>query len=302
MSPPGLIITDLDGTLLDSRGRVSARNRAALHAARQAGWHVAIATGRTWAESHHATDAIAEEAFFIGAGGASLHEAGSGRVLATHTLGAPLVCQLAHQIIQHGHRAHLLLDPSVAGHDYLFVGTAELDPATQWWLEAHPISARDWHALPEDAHQHLGDRVLRVGTIGADDDLRALSTTLLDSHGPALTLRQWCALTPDEAIRAKEKTHMLEIFARGVDKWTMATEIAARLGLHHTQTVALGDGLNDLDLVRNAGLGVAMGNADPRIAAVAQQRTATNEEDGVAVAIERLLDGTWSVPGRTLAL
>ncbi|MFM8785518.1 MAG: HAD family hydrolase [Phycisphaerales bacterium] len=61
----GLIVTDLDGTLLDRRGRVSPRNRAALAAARAAGWHVAIATGRTWRESHRATDCVAEDAAWV---------------------------------------------------------------------------------------------------------------------------------------------------------------------------------------------------------------------------------------------
>ncbi|MFM9170241.1 MAG: HAD family hydrolase, partial [Phycisphaerales bacterium] len=84
----GLIVTDLDGTLLDRRGRVSPRNRAALAAARAAGWQVATATGRTWRESHRATDCVAEDALFIGAGGASLHEAGSGRTIATMTVDA----------------------------------------------------------------------------------------------------------------------------------------------------------------------------------------------------------------------
>ncbi len=287
----GLIVTDLDGTLLDPAGRVSPRNRAALRAAHAAGWHVAIATGRTWAESHAAVDCVAEDAFFIGAAGASLHEAGSGRVLATRTIHAERATILAERIVASGHRAHILLDPSRAGHDYLFVGTAPLDPATRWWLTEHPIQARDWHALPGDAHEHLDARVLRVGTVGPERDMEALAAECERDHGAHLTVRQWMALTADEALRAEGRTHMLEVFAAGVDKWTMALEIASRVGLDAGRIVAIGDGLNDLGMVRNAGLGIAMGNADPRLVAVARERTARHDEDGVAVAVERLLEG-----------
>lgn len=285
----GLLVTDLDGTLLDRSGRVSPRNRAALRAAREAGWHVAIATGRTWSESHRATDCVAEEALFIGVGGAILHEAGSGRVLESLTIDARVAVALAETVVGHGHRAHVLLDASRAGHDYLFVGTAELDPATQWWLREHPVTARDWVAAPGDAHEQLEGRVLRVGTIGEEAEIAPLAATVAAGWGDRVAVRAWSALTAEEATGSK--THMLEVFEARADKWSMACLAADRLGIDRRSIVALGDGLNDLELMRSAPLSVAMANADPRIAAVAAAHTAAHHEDGVAVAVEALLDG-----------
>lgn len=296
---PGLLVTDLDGTLLDRSGRVSPRNRAALQSLRDAGWHVAIATGRTWAESHRATDCVAEEALFIGAAGAVLHEAGSGRVLERVTVDAATALELAREIVAHGHRAHLLLDASLAGHDYLFVGTAELDPATRWWLAEHPIAARDWVDAPDDAHEHLEGRVLRVGTIGDSAVLAPVARSLAARWGDALAIRHWSALTADQAVGSA--THMLEALSPRADKWTMACTAADRLGIARSRIVAMGDGLNDLELIRRAPLGVAMANADPRVAAVADARTAAHDQDGVAVAIDALLAGQlgtgWRAPG-----
>lgn len=286
---PGLIVTDLDGTLLDRRGHVSPRNRAALKAAHDAGWHVAIATGRTWSESHRAIDCIAEDAYFIGVGGASLHEAGSGRVLATTTIDAATSLAVAETIIGHGHRAHVLMDPSVAGHDYLFVGTAELDAATTWWLDEHPVTRRDWHAAPADAHEHLEGRVLRVGTIGPESEITPLVRMLSERWGERLAVRAWGALTAEQATGVS--THMLEIFAPRADKWSMACVAADRLGVDRAQIVTFGDGLNDVELIGHAPLGVAMANADARITALARAHTAAHHEDGVAVAVEALLAG-----------
>ena len=84
-------------------------------------------------------------------------------------------------------------------------------------------------------------------------------------------------------------------------RWTMACTAADRLGVARSRIVAIGDGLNDLELLRQAPLGVAMANADPRVAAVADARTVSHEDDGVAVAIEARLDGRlragWRAPG-----
>jgi hydroxymethylpyrimidine pyrophosphatase-like HAD family hydrolase len=286
---PGLLVTDLDGTLLDRRGRVSERNRAALSAARAAGWHVAIATGRTWAESHRATDCVAEDALFIGAGGASLHWAGSGEVIATETVDARLAVEIAHAIVDAGHRAHLLLDASRAGHDYVFLGTAELDPATRWWLSEHPVTSRDWVVAPEGAHDELAGCVLRVGTIGASDEIAPVARGIEARFGGSLAVRHWSALTAEEAVGSR--THMLEVFSPRADKWSMACAAANRLGVARDRIVALGDGLNDLELIRNAPMGVAMANADARILGIAAARTASHDADGVAVAVEALLDG-----------
>lgn len=293
---PGLFVTDLDGTLLDRRGRVSDRNRQAVKAARDAGWHVAIATGRTWSESHHAIDCIADDALFIGVGGASLHEAGSGAVLATIPVAGEAALAIAEVIMKYGHRAHLLLDASLAGHDYVFVGTAELDAATKWWLKEHPITFRDWHAAPADAQEFLAGRVLRVGTIAAECEITPLKNRIQDQWGETVAVRAWSALTAQEVIGSR--THMLEIFSPGADKWSMACIAADRLGVSRSSIIAIGDGLNDVEMISQAPMSIAMSNADPRILSLARAHTAAHHEDGVAIALEALLDGRLEIGWR----
>ncbi|MFM8732175.1 MAG: HAD family hydrolase, partial [Phycisphaerales bacterium] len=131
--------------------------------------------------------------------------------------------------------------------------------------------------------------VLRVGTIGVDDGIAPVARDIEARWGARLAVRHWSALTAEEAIGSR--THMLEVFSPRADKWDMACEAARRLGIAGQPIIALGDGLNDLSLVRSAAIGVAMANADPRIAAVAAAHTAAHDEDGVAVAIEALLEG-----------
>ncbi|MGH2503725.1 MAG: HAD family hydrolase, partial [Ktedonobacterales bacterium] len=81
----------------------------------------------------------------------------------------------------------------------------------------------------------------------------------------------------------------LEMSARGVDKATTLARLCQRLGVAPAEVVAFGDMPNDVAMLRWAGVGVAVANAHPEALAAASAITTTNMEDGVALALERLL-------------
>ncbi len=83
---------------------------------------------------------------------------------------------------------------------------------------------------------------------------------------------------------------LLEIMAAGVDKASAANWWAARQGIAASEVVACGDELNDIPLLKWAGLGVAVANAQPEVLAVADYVTVSNEEDGVAGILEMMID------------
>jgi hydroxymethylpyrimidine pyrophosphatase-like HAD family hydrolase len=79
----------------------------------------------------------------------------------------------------------------------------------------------------------------------------------------------------------------LTLFATGVSKGAALARLAADLGVPLAETLAIGDGSNDVSMLRVAGLGVAMGHATPSVRLAADVVTASNGEDGAAQAIER---------------
>jgi len=81
----------------------------------------------------------------------------------------------------------------------------------------------------------------------------------------------------------------VELTAPGVHKGRAVEHLCERLGVDRRDVVAFGDGLNDNEMLTWAGRGVAMANADPATQAIADEVTASNDDDGVAVVIERLL-------------
>jgi hydroxymethylpyrimidine pyrophosphatase-like HAD family hydrolase len=85
------------------------------------------------------------------------------------------------------------------------------------------------------------------------------------------------------------KSNYLEIIPPGVNKAKAVAELAQTLGVELSQVAALGDGENDVEMLKEVGLGIAMGNACDDAKAAAGWLTGTNDEGGVAQAVRRLM-------------
>ncbi|MBL9121935.1 MAG: HAD family phosphatase [Phycisphaerae bacterium] len=285
-SIPRLLVVDLDGTLLNRQGRVSAANAEAVRRAEAAGVEVVVATGRSWLESRDALEAIGHAGVFIGAGGAVLHDSRSGRILTRRTVDTHLVESIAESIIRHGHLAHMLQDPNETGADYVLVGDARLDAASEWWFRVHPLTVRTFATLAEA--RPFG-ATIRVGTVAVGAELAELAHVIREDVGDRIMLQHWPALTEHEVTGSA--THLLECFAPETDKWTMTLALCRDRGFRADEVAAVGDGLNDRRLIAECGFGIAMANADERVTKVAKAHVGHHDEDGFAEAVTLLLEG-----------
>jgi hydroxymethylpyrimidine pyrophosphatase-like HAD family hydrolase len=86
-----------------------------------------------------------------------------------------------------------------------------------------------------------------------------------------------------------EGVSVLEIFDPAVNKWQGVLHVARKHGIEPEQIVAIGDDVNDVPMIENAGLGVAMGNARPEVLAVAKRVIGTNKDEGLAEFLEELV-------------
>ena len=80
-----------------------------------------------------------------------------------------------------------------------------------------------------------------------------------------------------------------EISAKNVDKWNTIEFLAQKIKVLPDEIVAIGDNINDIKMIKNAGLGIAMGQSSPKVQEMANTITKTNIEDGVSYAIEHIL-------------
>jgi hydroxymethylpyrimidine pyrophosphatase-like HAD family hydrolase len=291
-----LLAIDLDGTLLDPRGKVSPANAAAVRRARDVGLKVVVCTGRGLVECTHCLEAIEQDDPVVVAGGSILACPRTRRTLHRFALDPALVARATERLLSHEHPVMILKDPSETGYDYLMVvgeRRLALDPVTVWWLEQLRVEHRFATHIHEDEHP---EHTVRLGVCGLSAALEEITADLSDSFGDQAYMHHFPAVIgPEHAPRLPEgqSLNILEVFARDASKWSAISWLAAREGIPAARIAAIGDQINDLPMVSRAGLGIAMDNAIPAVKSAASRQTRSNTEDGVAHAIDRILAGQW---------
>lgn len=299
MPPPlryPLLALDLDGTLLSPDGTVSAANAAALHAFRAAGGRVLPCTGRGLIECRHILRAIGHETGeAVVAGGSVTADVRTGATVHRFAMRAGLVRHAVDEIHAAGFPALVLKDPAAAGFDYLVVRSErghDLDPVTEWWFSELGVTARFARTLDDDHHP---EQTVRVGLCAEAAACEPVGQRLRQRLAGEAVFHHFGAVVGPEHVggQAPRRVHILEVFDPRAGKWSAIEEHCARTGTDPAGVVAIGDEVNDLDMIRGAGLGVAMGNAIGAVKALATRHTRSNREDGVAYAIEQVLRGAW---------
>ncbi len=298
--PIDLLAIDLDGTLLRRDGSVSRANRDAVGEARRCGVRVTVCTGRGLVECEAALAAIEQTTSVVVATGAMIACPATKRTEHRFAIEPDLAAHAVGAVLEHGHAALVLKDPLEVGYDYLVVHGRErhaLDPVTEWWFGAMNVRVRRVATIDDDEHP---GHTVRVGACGVHPRMAAIKERIARSAGERAVVHHFPAVVaPDHASRDErgERLHVLELFHRDANKWSAIRALAAREGMSLARVAAIGDEINDASMVGGAAIGVAMGNAVPGVAAVASHHTSTNEEDGVAHAIEQILAGRWRPRG-----
>ncbi|MFI8188405.1 HAD family hydrolase [Streptomyces sp. NPDC085946] len=261
--PYRLIATDLDGTLLRSDGSVSPRTRDALAAATAAGAAHIVVTGRAVPWTRHILDDLGYDGLAVCGQGAQVYHAGEHRLLTSVTLDRQLAGLALAKI--EAETGPLYLAASRDGLD----GEVLVGPgyAVQGTLPATPFTdASDLWTAP------LNKLYIQHPDL-TDDELCEVATR---TAGGFVTVTM-----AGEGI--------VELLPLGLSKATGLSLAARRLGMKAVDTIAFGDMPNDLPMFAWASYGVAMANAHGTLKAVADEVTSSNDEDGIAVVLERML-------------
>ncbi|CAM5543657.1 HAD family hydrolase [Streptomyces narbonensis] len=262
--PYRLVATDLDGTLLRADESVSARTRDALAAATEAGAAHIVVTGRAVPWTRHILDDLGYEGIAVCGQGAQVYHAGEHRLLTSLTLDRQLaglalskmeaeVGPLAVAASRDGLEGEVLMGPGYRVQEGPLPYVPYEDPAELW---AAPLT-KLYIQHPTLSDDEL-TRIARETVGGLVDVVMA---------GPGI----------------------VEILPLGLSKATGLSLAARRLGVKAADTIAFGDMPNDIPMFAWAAHGVAMGNAHEELRAVADEVTSSNEDDGIAVVLERLL-------------
>jgi Cof subfamily protein (haloacid dehalogenase superfamily) len=256
---PKVVASDLDGTLVNSKGEVTLRTRAAIDRAREQGALLIFVTGRPprWMES--VIEETGASGLAICANGALVYDLGSGEVVRQHSLDAAsaerLVAAIRAEIpgvtfaVESGlgfaHEPDY--QPSWPAPKTAVADVAELlrDPVAKL-LVKHP------HRGPDDIHEIVAELAGADATVTYSGDV------------------------------------LLEVSGAGISKASTLEALCTEYGVAPDEVIAFGDMPNDVPMLAWAGHGVAVANAHPSVFEVADEVTASNNDDGVALVLERV--------------
>lgn len=271
MNTPKLILTDLDGTLLRNDKHLSPANRDALQRAADAGCHVVLATGRSYASLPQELRDLPFLRYFILMNGSKVYDLKEDRVL---------------------YRAEFSVEETDAMFDLLYPLDLSVDCYQNdcGYMDQLYYDRLDYYIADPVAREHtrlsrapLADFRRFIHNGGTTQKLQCfLPHPELEPQVRQTLLQRFPALELSCSLPGN-----LEINAPGASKGDALAALCQALGLDTADAAAFGDGTNDLSMLRRAGLGVAMANGAAETLAAADLIAPTNEEDGVARVLAR---------------
>jgi Cof subfamily protein (haloacid dehalogenase superfamily) len=258
-----LFITDLDGTLLDKKHRISAENKKAIQEAVAQGTIVTIATGRMYISALPYAKQLEVDVPIITYNGALIKSV-SGKVLFESYLKPQDVKDVLTYCLK-----------------------------KKWFIQIYKDDKLYFaeHSAKACAYEELaGIKGETVGAEGLYEKTEHVPKMLVITSGAEETDKVVAELREAFGARVfpvKSNPNYAEIISIGVNKATALEKLLPKLGLKREETMAIGDSNNDLPMLKAAGYSVAMGNANDKVKAVCNYETADCANDGVAAAIRK---------------
>lgn len=264
-----LLVLDVDGTLLNNNKEISPRTQAALLKVQQMGVHIVLASGRP-------TNGVLPIA----------------RKLELNHYGGFVLSYNGGQIIN-AQTGEILFEKRIDPQwiPYLEKKAKKNDFAIFTYHKNHIITNR-----PENEHVLQEARLNNMEVRGVDNfaeaiDFAPCKCMLVSDDEEALVglENHWKKRLAGVLEAFRSEPYFLEVVPQFIDKGNTLGVLLSKLSIQPEEVVAIGDGVCDVTMLQMAGLGIAMGNAEDSVKACVDKTTLTNEQDGVAVAVEKAI-------------
>ena len=262
-----LIAIDLDGTLLNSKHKMSDRNKTAIKKAIEQGVQVVIATGKTRLSAVGLLEELGIKSPGVFAQGLTTYN-GDGSV-----------------------RNNIVMDKNIIRQIITFAEDRGFGVLV---YSGNRILARRLDEIAEEIAKYGEPMAEAVGALQNILDTTEINKVILyglESKMPALRWQLSKQLDGQIHITRSAVTGMIEVLPANSSKGKAVMRVMKDLNIPPENTMAIGDGENDIEMLQAVGTSVAMGNAIQKLKDVASQVVGSNDEDGVAQAIEMYVIG-----------
>ncbi|MEK6238857.1 MAG: Cof-type HAD-IIB family hydrolase [Planctomycetales bacterium] len=274
-----LLAVDVDGTLLNPQDELTEPTRQALLRAGQSGLRVALVTGRRYRKALPYVEPLGLAAPVVTASGALIkHPQENHRTLFAADFGEETLSQWLRIVVEEGWEPLAHADTFDAGFDFYFRRQTRPRPELAEYLQANDALGRDCPDLLDAPPRG----VFSGFVMGPREAMLELAGLLQERLPGKLSVH--VARSPLYA------GFMCEVAPAGADKWSGVRFLADAWEIQPEEICAVGDDVNDLPMIRGAGLGVAMGNARPEVKEAADRVAPPHTEDGLAEVVAWLMD------------
>lgn len=283
-----LIAIDLDGTLLNSYGQVSEKNKIELNKAKQRGAEIVIASGRSTNSVKNIAMDIGASNYIICGNGSLIYDLQKDEIIYDKFIDKKKVLQIIDVCEQNSIYYNIYTENMVIAktlnNNVLFYHQENANK---------PDSKKTKINLVQDIYQYVKEskdqNILKI-TISDNDNIifngiirKLREIKDIDVLDVAHMSRKIIKSGTEEVSL---EYYYTEITSKNVDKWYALEYLIDKLNIQKEEVMTIGDNVNDKIMIENAGCGVAMGNSAPYIKEIADIVVADNNQDGVAEAIE----------------
>lgn len=268
----GIIALDLDGTLLDSDKNLSQKNFAALKRAAELGYEIVPTTGRFYDGMPENIRSLPFVRYAITINGAEVKDLETGSVLYQ----AEMPYLQAAQLMEY-------FDPHPVIYDCYMNSAGWMTGAMKEKID-ETVDSPHYRKMLHELRHPVPE--LKAFLRDRKQDVQKVQFFARDE---ALRLRLMAELPEkfENICVSSSAPQNVEINHKNANKGQALMALASHLGIPRENTLSFGDGLNDLSMLRDAGIGIAMKNACPEALEIADWITVSNDEDGVALGIEK---------------
>lgn len=286
-----LIAIDLDGTLLNSYGQISEKNKLALNNAKEKGIQIVLASGRTTDSVKSIANEIGVQNYIICGNGSLIYDLQREEIIYDKFIEK----KKALQIIDICEKNSIYYN--IYTENMVIAKTLNNNVLFYYQENANkPDNKKTKINIVQDIYEYVknleNQNILKI-TI-SDNDVIIFNSIIrklrevkdIDVLDVEHMSRKIIKTGTEES---KLEYYYTEITKKNVDKWYAIEFLMENLNINSNEVLTIGDNVNDKLMIENAGCGVAMGNSAPYVKEVSNLVVANNNEDGVAEAIEKII-------------
>lgn len=264
-----MIAMDLDGTLLDKEKNIAQKDKEAVKRAIAAGYYVTLATGRMYRSALPYAQELGITHPLVVYNGALLRDPARGKDLGSWPVPLDVAQPLLDDCLNRGIYIQAYIDDTL----WTLKDCEQVRYYSHFARVPYEVKGEAIHHLPSAPHKLLA----------MTEETSRLGEELMKKYAGQIRI-------------VSSSKGFLEITAPATNKWHALQALAVKEGFKEEEILCMGDSGNDLDMVANAGIGVAMGNATDDVIKAAKVVTASNEENGVAMMLDAILTKQVEVP------